>query len=119
MASDQPWNMQGLSPQVRETAREAARRSGLSVAEWLQSVIVDSAAQEGVRVAQRAQQDRHETRLNPGEQHDRKAWEADHQADELASRMARMNRTAGETHIPQARDPMDEQNSSEVARVLQ
>ncbi|MBN8957202.1 MAG: SEL1-like repeat protein [Rhizobiales bacterium] len=119
MASDQPWNMQGLSPQVRETAREAARRSGLSVAEWLQSVIVDSAAQEGVRVAQRAQQDRHETRLNPGEQHDRKAWEADHQADELASRMERMTRTAGDTHIPQARDSMTDQNSSDVARVLQ
>jgi localization factor PodJL len=119
MASDQPWNMQGLSPQVRETAREAARRSGLSVAEWLQSVIVDSAAQEGVRVAQRAQQDRQETRLNSGEQHDRKAWEADRQADELASRMDRMTRTAGDTHIPQAREPMADQNPSDVSRVLQ
>ncbi len=48
MASDAPWNVRGLAPEVRETAREAARRSGLTTAEWLQSVIIDSAAEEGV-----------------------------------------------------------------------
>ncbi|MGD9846241.1 MAG: hypothetical protein AB7O60_00165 [Variibacter sp.] len=82
-------------------------------------MIVDSAAQEGVRVAQRARQDRQEARLNPGEQHDRRAWEADRQADELASRMERMTRAAGDTHIPQTRDPMTDQNPSDIARVLQ
>ena len=48
MASDATWNVRGLAPGVRETAREAARRSGLSIADWLQSVIIDSAAEEGV-----------------------------------------------------------------------
>jgi localization factor PodJL len=48
MASDATWNVRGLAPEVRETAREAARRSGLTTAEWLQSVIIDSAAEEGV-----------------------------------------------------------------------
>src|SRR5262245_18022649 len=45
MTSDQSWNLKGLKPELRETAREAARRRGLSVNEWLQSVIVESAAE--------------------------------------------------------------------------
>jgi localization factor PodJL len=39
MKSGGPWNLRGLRPQTREAAREAARRSGLSVGEWLNSVI--------------------------------------------------------------------------------
>ena len=34
-----PWNLRGLLPEVREAARAAARRSGMSVGEWLNSVI--------------------------------------------------------------------------------
>src|SRR5262247_1243695 len=37
------WNVKGVGIDARETAREAARRAGLSVGEWLNSVIVDSA----------------------------------------------------------------------------
>ncbi|HML07809.1 MAG TPA: hypothetical protein VK430_06730 [Xanthobacteraceae bacterium] len=39
MKSGGPWNLRGLRPQTREVAREAARRSGMSVGEWLNSVI--------------------------------------------------------------------------------
>jgi localization factor PodJL len=34
-----PWNLRGLRPETREAARDAARRSGISVGEWLNSVI--------------------------------------------------------------------------------
>src|SRR5215470_6130796 len=37
------WNVKGVGIDARETAREAARRAGLSVGEWLNSVIIDSA----------------------------------------------------------------------------
>jgi len=43
------WNVKGVGPAARESAREAARRAGLSLGEWLNSVIIDSAADEGVR----------------------------------------------------------------------
>jgi hypothetical protein len=33
------WNLRGLRPKVREAARDAARRSGMSVGEWLNTVI--------------------------------------------------------------------------------
>ncbi|MDE1973298.1 MAG: SEL1-like repeat protein [Hyphomicrobiales bacterium] len=39
MKSGGPWNLRGLRPETRAAAREAARRSGLSVGEWLNSVI--------------------------------------------------------------------------------
>ena len=39
MKSAGPWNLRGLRPEARAAAREAARRSGMSVGEWLNSVI--------------------------------------------------------------------------------
>ena len=39
MKSGGPWNLRGLRPETREAARDAARRSGMSVGEWLNNVI--------------------------------------------------------------------------------
>ncbi len=39
MKSGGPWNLRGLRPETREAARDAARRSGMSVGEWLNDVI--------------------------------------------------------------------------------
>jgi localization factor PodJL len=39
MKSGGPWNLRGLRPEARAAARDAARRSGMSVGEWLNSVI--------------------------------------------------------------------------------
>jgi len=39
-----PWSVKGIRPEARETAREAARRSGMSLGDWLNSVILHSAA---------------------------------------------------------------------------
>jgi hypothetical protein len=39
MKSDGPWDLRGLRPEVRAAAREAACRSGMSVGEWLNTVI--------------------------------------------------------------------------------
>ena len=39
MKSGGPWNLKGLRPEAREAARNAARQSGMSVGEWLNSVI--------------------------------------------------------------------------------
>jgi len=48
MTSGVPWQVEGVGPQARETAREAARRSGMSVGEWLDTVISDCAYGEAV-----------------------------------------------------------------------
>jgi localization factor PodJL len=46
------WNVRGVRPQARNTAREAARRSGVSVGEWLDNVILERAAAEGLAPGQ-------------------------------------------------------------------
>src|SRR5215831_17853691 len=57
MKSGVPWQVKGVGRHAQETAREAARRSGLSVGEWLDSVILDSALHEGVEPMDLANRD--------------------------------------------------------------
>ena len=38
-----PWSVKGIEPEVREAAKYAARRSGLSLGEWLNGVILEQA----------------------------------------------------------------------------
>jgi localization factor PodJL len=44
-----PWSVKGIRPEARETAKEAARRSGMPLGEWLNSVILQQAEEDGVR----------------------------------------------------------------------
>src|SRR3569623_1818655 len=38
-----PWSVKGIRTEARETAKEAARRSGKPLGEWLHSVILEQA----------------------------------------------------------------------------
>ena len=48
MKSDLAWHLGGGRRQALEVAREAAHRCGMSIDEWLDRVILDSAQQQGV-----------------------------------------------------------------------
>jgi localization factor PodJL len=48
MTSGVPWHLRGVRPEVLDSAREAARRSGLPVEEWLDTVISESAKSAGI-----------------------------------------------------------------------
>jgi localization factor PodJL len=43
MNSRVPWSVEGIDPSVRERAEAAARRAGMSVSDWLNSTLGDSA----------------------------------------------------------------------------
>ncbi len=45
-----PWSVKGVDFDAREAAKEAARRSGMPVGEWLNGVIADHANARGVHV---------------------------------------------------------------------
>jgi localization factor PodJL len=60
MKSGVTWQVK-VRQQARETAREAARRSGMSVSEWLDTVILDSAREDGVEPAPPARREPHDT----------------------------------------------------------
>ena len=47
MRAELPWNVAGISPEVREAARAAARREGLSVGEWLTRRILQNFSDYG------------------------------------------------------------------------
>ena len=38
-----PWSVKGIEPDTREAAKEAARRSGMTLGEWLNTKILESA----------------------------------------------------------------------------
>src|SRR5579862_9792972 len=44
MRAELPWNVAGIPPEVRDAARTAARREGLSVGEWLTRHILRDAS---------------------------------------------------------------------------
>jgi localization factor PodJL len=48
MKFGRPWNVEGVRPRAQETARTAARRSRVTVGEWLDSAIIERAAGDGV-----------------------------------------------------------------------
>ena len=53
-----PWNINGVGFDAREAAREAARRQGKSLGEWLHAVIADHASELGVEEREIVGQDR-------------------------------------------------------------
>jgi localization factor PodJL len=52
-----PWSVKGIRPEARETAKEAARRAGMSLEDWLNSVILQQATQSGLSGQPPAPQD--------------------------------------------------------------
>ena len=41
MTSGAPWSVKGIDPKTREIAKDLARRSGMTLGEWLSHVIAE------------------------------------------------------------------------------
>ncbi|MDZ4373367.1 MAG: Localization factor PodJS, partial [Phenylobacterium sp.] len=41
MSAGAPWSVKGIDPKAREVAKDLARRSGMTLGEWLNRVILD------------------------------------------------------------------------------
>ena len=41
MTAAAPWSVKGIDPKAREVAKELARRSGMTLGEWLNRVILE------------------------------------------------------------------------------
>src|SRR5262249_28453681 len=65
MTASVPWSVNAVEPDTWATAREAARRSGLSVGEWLEAAIRETANElNSARGSRRPANDRMEQRLD-------------------------------------------------------
>ena len=65
-----PWSIKGIEPELREAAKTAARRSGMTLGEWLNSAINEQAETDVVMpdLSPRnrgAQRQRHESNEHP------------------------------------------------------
>ena len=48
MTAAAPWSVKGIDPKAREVAKELARRSGMTLGEWLNRVILEDDVPEEV-----------------------------------------------------------------------
>src|SRR4051794_16866724 len=46
MTAAAPWSVKGIDPKAREVAKELARRSGMTLGEWLNRIILEDEALE-------------------------------------------------------------------------
>ena len=46
MTASAPWSVKGIDPKAREIAKDLARRSGMTLGEWLNQMIMDDGAPE-------------------------------------------------------------------------
>lgn len=48
MSAAAPWSVKGIDPKAREVAKDLARRSGLTLGEWLNSMIMEGDDEDGI-----------------------------------------------------------------------
>src|SRR4051812_22131942 len=48
MSAAAPWSVKGIKPKAREVAKDLARRSGMTLGEWLNRVILEDDVPEEV-----------------------------------------------------------------------
>ena len=86
-----PWRVKGIRPEARHTAREAARRAGLPLNAWLNAIILQQAAAQGIRTSSIAHGDE-------GSVDD--LSDLHHRLDDLTRRIDQITRTGTAAYAP-------------------
>jgi localization factor PodJL len=73
-----PWSVKGIEPEVREAAKSAAKRAGMTLGEWLNTVILDQNDQGHAKTPPEA------GAADPAVKRDMRDWPARRPADALA-----------------------------------
>ncbi|MBO0758483.1 MAG: hypothetical protein J2P54_21740, partial [Bradyrhizobiaceae bacterium] len=89
MKFGRPWNVAGVRPRAQETARTAARRSRVTVGEWLDSAIIERAAEEGIDLP---------ARHDDGNRHREDVAAINDRVTHLTKQLDRIERTGGGAH---------------------
>jgi localization factor PodJL len=106
-----PWNVKGLRPEARETARQAARRSGMSLGEWLNGVILEQAAEVGVRAPGHDDEDDETYAGELASVHER--------LDDLTRRIGQFTRTAEKVTRRPREEPRSEAKPDRIAELIE
>ncbi|MDI9849191.1 hypothetical protein QM467_14115 [Rhodoblastus sp. 17X3] len=96
MSKAVPWSIKGVDFDVREAAKEAARRDGVTLGEWMNRAIADRAAEIGVSAQE---------------------FDADERLEAVAAQLARLSREAEGDAPPRRRaEPARRQDRERVER---
>ena len=106
MKSGIPWSLKGIEPETREAATDAARRSGMSLGEWLNTKILDSS--DGV-------EDDSAPAARPSRQHASRD-DTSIRLEDIAEQLSRIAR--GEQSTAPARSMYSTESNSEDAEAL-
>ena len=111
-----PWSVKGIEPDTREAAKNAARRSGMTLGEWLNAAIVEQAEPEPVSEHRKPSA----TKLNPAHSKisthpiERAATRLEDIAEQLSRIAQRESGMSSTRYIPQA----EQDDQPALARVL-
>jgi localization factor PodJL len=108
-----PWSIKGVEPQAREAAKTAARRAGMTLGEWLNTVLLDAddlAPEPDYRPPHRAAGRYEAPRYGP-EVHER--------LDDLATQIGRLAQRQADTAVSRVVEPKIDLNPlSDLVRGL-
>ena len=113
-----PWSIKGVDFETREAAKDAARRSGMTLGQWLNSVIEDRAEDMGLDADELDDEDRSEavhTRLGRARLPRRPVARARSQATSTLDKVARRLENL-ESHLAE-REAEDEALQSSIATI--
>ena len=82
MSKAVPWSIKGVDFDVREAAKDAARRDGVTLGEWMNRALAERAAEIGVSAQE---------------------FDADERLEAVAAQLARLSREAEEDFPPRGR----------------
>ena len=102
-----PWSVKGIRPEARETAKEAARRSGVSLGEWLNAVIIEQAEQEGVPAPSHDDEDSYGDDIAT----------VNERLDDLTRRIEQLARSGPEAYAPKRSRNEPDQLAELIARL--
>ncbi len=102
-----PWNTKGIGPEARKTAREAARRSGVSLEEWLNAVILQQGKHEAIEVRGRG----------GGDAYGDKLASVNHRIDDLSRRIEQIVLSGPAAHAAQRGDSEFDKMAEMIGRL--
>ncbi len=101
-----PWSVKGIEQQARAAAKQAARRSGMTIGEWLNTVILDSADGDD-ELERRYRRPPYRPKSLPGGEHGQ-GEEVTLQLEEIAEQLHMIARHESDTAVSRQTSPEDE-----------
>jgi localization factor PodJL len=101
-----PWSVKGIEQQARTAAKQAARRSGMTIGEWLNTVILDS-ADGGDDLERRYRRPPYRPKPLPGGEY-AEGEEVTLRLEEIADQLHTIARHESDTAVSRQASPEDE-----------